>query len=134
MPQTAVYYGTDETGSFRDNSELTEVTFVEGVTSIANSRHTVRDGDGREGGASPEGFIGNRRHSFYKSHFCELKIVFEAPCLVCACVYCCLGHFWEGESPGVERIFSPVFSETVESPNYYFKLTDSLRRPTLLTE
>ena len=34
MPQTAVYYGTDETGSFKDDRELTEVTFAEGVTSI----------------------------------------------------------------------------------------------------
>jgi hypothetical protein len=28
-----------------------------------------------------------------KSHFCELMIAFEAPCLVCACVYRCFGHF-----------------------------------------
>jgi hypothetical protein len=45
-----------------------------------------------------------------KSHFCEFQIVFEAPCLVCAIVYCCFGHFEKGESPGVERIFSPVIS------------------------
>ena len=36
MPQTAVYYGTDETGSFKDDRELTEVTFAQGVTSIAD--------------------------------------------------------------------------------------------------
>ena len=36
MTKTAVYYGTDETGSFKDDTELTEVTFVEGVTSIAD--------------------------------------------------------------------------------------------------
>jgi hypothetical protein len=36
MTKTAVYTGTDKTGGFRDNSELTEVTFAQGVTSIVD--------------------------------------------------------------------------------------------------
>jgi hypothetical protein len=50
-----------------------------------------------------------------KSYFCEFTIASQAPC---ARVYCCIAHFGEGESPGVERIFSPVFLVTVESSNY----------------
>jgi hypothetical protein len=73
-------------GDGREGGAVCEGTF-------ANCRYSVRDGDGREGGASPEGFIGNRRHSLCKSHFCEFTIVSEPPCLVCAIVYCCLGHF-----------------------------------------
>ena len=36
MTKTAVYTGTDLTGSFEDYSEITEVTFAEGVTSSAD--------------------------------------------------------------------------------------------------
>ena len=99
--------------SVRDGDGREGGAFREGIK--ANCRHSVRDCDGREGGTSREGVIANRRHSFCKSHFCEFTIASEA---LCSGVYCCLGHFGEGESPGVERIFSPVFSVKVESLNY----------------
>jgi hypothetical protein len=52
---------------------------------MANRRHSIRDSDGCEGGASKEGVIDNRSHSLCKSHLCEFTLI---PEFLFARVYC----------------------------------------------